>query len=120
MTAPPLDVSPRSITASELSARLQAGDALQLVDVREAEELALARFPHPVAHLPLSRASEWMEGVSERLDRDRPVVVLCHAGVRSWRFGCWLLASQGYQEVWNLEGGIDAWSVDVDPSIPRY
>lgn len=120
MTASPPPGSPRSITALELAARLQAGDALQLVDVREAEELALARLPHPVEHLPLSRAREWMEQVGERLDRDRPVVVLCHAGVRSWRFACWLLAEQGYQEVWNLEGGMDAWSVSVDPSIPRY
>jgi rhodanese-related sulfurtransferase len=111
---------PRSLTAPELAARLGAGEALQLVDVRELEELALARLPHPVAHLPLSRATEWMGEVGTRLDRDRPVVVLCHAGVRSWRFACWLLADQGYPDVWNLEGGIDAWSVCVDPSIPRY
>jgi rhodanese-related sulfurtransferase len=47
-------------------------------------------------------------------------VVLCHAGVRSWQFGCWLMEAQGYGEVWNLQGGIDAWSVNVDPSVPRY
>lgn len=115
-----MDVSPRSLTAPELWTRLQAEHPPQLVDVREEEELALARLPHPVEHLPLSRASEWMEEVPSRLDRERPVVVLCHAGVRSWRFACWLLASQGFREVWNLEGGIDAWSVCVDPSIPRY
>ncbi len=120
MSASPQDLTPRSITARDLSARLGAGEALQLVDVREEEELALARLPHPVEHFPLSCASEWMEEVSARLDRDRPIVVLCHAGVRSWRFACWLLATQGYSEVWNLEGGIDAWSVRVDPSIPRY
>jgi rhodanese-related sulfurtransferase len=115
-----MDVSPGSITARELAARLQAGDPLQLVDVREEGELALARLPHPVEHLPLSRSAEWMEEVAIRLDRDRPVVVLCHAGVRSWQFACWLLATQGFGTVWNLEGGIDAWSVTVDPSIPRY
>ena len=120
MTASPLDVSPRSITAPDLAARLRAGEALQLVDVREAEELALARLPHPVEHLPLSRAAEWMEEVAGRLDPGRPVVVLCHAGVRSWRFACWLLASGGHGDVWNLEGGIDAWSEEVDSSLPRY
>lgn len=115
-----MDVSPRSITATDLAARLEMDEAPQLVDVREAEELALARLPHPVVHLPLSRASEWMEEVAERLDPGRPVVVLCHAGVRSWQFACWLLATGGHSDVWNLEGGIDAWSVAVDPSIPRY
>ncbi|MEB3319042.1 MAG: rhodanese-like domain-containing protein [Cyanobacteriota bacterium] len=120
MTPSPQEASPRSITAPALALRLRAGDPPQLVDVREEEELALARFPHPVEHLPLSRASEWLETLPARLDRERPVVVLCHAGVRSWRFACWLLAERGYREVWNLEGGIDAWSVGVDPSIPRY
>jgi rhodanese-related sulfurtransferase len=120
MTSAPLEVNPRSLTALELAARLRAGEALQLVDVREAEELALACLPHPVEHLPLSRASEWMGEVAARLDPDRPVVVLCHAGVRSWQFACWLLACEGHSDVWNLEGGIDAWSVCVDPSIPRY
>ncbi len=120
MTAAPEDLTPRSLRATELAARLRAGDALQLVDVREDEELALARLPHPVEHLPLSRASEWMEEVAARLDPDRPVVVLCHAGVRSWRFASWLMAERGYRDVWNLEGGMDAWSVAVDPSIPRY
>jgi rhodanese-related sulfurtransferase len=100
--------------------RLQTGESLQLVDVREDQELAMARLPVPVEHLPLSRSSEWMEDVAVRLERDRPVVVLCHAGVRSWQFACWLIESQGYSEVWNLQGGIDAWSVSVDPSIPRY
>jgi rhodanese-related sulfurtransferase len=112
--------SPRSLTAQELWKRLEAGEALQLVDVREDQELAMARLPYPVQHLPLSRSSEWMEEIPARLERERPVVVLCHAGVRSWQFACWLLESQGYGEVWNLQGGIDAWSVSVDPSIPRY
>jgi rhodanese-related sulfurtransferase len=120
MTAAPEDLTPRSISAIDLAVRLRSGDALQLVDVREDEELALARIPHPVEHLPLSRAAEWMESVAARLDPDRPVVVLCHAGVRSWRMACWLMAERGYRDVWNLEGGIDAWSVAVDPSIARY
>ncbi|MEY4352842.1 MAG: hypothetical protein RLZZ609_1083 [Cyanobacteriota bacterium] len=117
MSEPP---SPQSLSAQELCNRLQAGENLQLVDVREDQELAMARLPYPVEHLPLSRSSEWMGEISARLDRDRPVVVLCHAGVRSWQFACWLMEAQGYGEVWNLQGGIDAWSVNVDPSVPRY
>ena len=75
--------------------RLDQGEAIQLVDVREDQELALARFPHPVVHLPLSRSAEWMGDLDTRLPRDRMVVVLCHAGVRSWHFGCWLLQEHG-------------------------
>ncbi len=112
--------TPRSINAAELQQRLLAGEAIQLVDVREAGELALARLPHPVLHLPLSRFHDWGPTLSEHLQRDRPVAVLCHAGIRSWQFGCWLVEQQGYGDVWNLSGGIEAWSLEVDASVPRY
>jgi rhodanese-related sulfurtransferase len=111
---------PQSLSAPELLRRLDHGESIQLVDVREDQELALARFPHPVVHLPLSRSADWMGELDTRLPRDRMVVVLCHAGVRSWHFGCWLLQEHGYEQVWNLRGGIDAWSVEVDPEVPRY
>ena len=55
-----------------------------------------------------------------RLRRDQPVAVICHAGVRSWHLACWLIEAQGYGDVWNVQGGIDAWSVEVDPAVPRY
>lgn len=111
---------PRRVGARELAERLARGEALQLVDVREDGELALARLPQPVLHLPLSRSTEWLANLDEQLARDQPVAVLCHAGLRSWQFGCWLIQERGYPEVWNLEGGIEAWSLEVDPSIPRY
>jgi rhodanese-related sulfurtransferase len=111
---------PESITARDLRDRLERGEPIQLVDVREDGELALARLPQAVLHLPLSRSSQWLAGLDTLLRRDCPVVVLCHAGVRSWQFGSWLIDQQGFEQVWNLEGGIDAWSVQVDPQIPRY
>jgi rhodanese-related sulfurtransferase len=112
--------SPIPLSARELKARLDAGEPLQLVDVRETAELELARLAEPVIHLPLSASQEWIGQLEQRLDRERDVVVLCHAGVRSWQFACWLMEAQGYQQVWNLQGGIDAWSVEVDPQVPRY
>lgn len=112
--------TPQQISAVELQRRLQAGEPLQLVDVREPEELERARLAHPVLHLPLSQSAAWLGSLEQQLDRDRPVVVLCHAGIRSWQFGCWLMEQQGYGAVWNLRGGIEAWSVEVDPSVPRY
>jgi rhodanese-related sulfurtransferase len=112
--------TPIGIRARQLQERLQAGELIQLVDVREDQELEIARLDHPVSHLPLSRSAEWMEQLEVLLDRDRPVAVLCHAGVRSWQFGCWLIEQHGYTAVLNLQGGIDAWSVEVDPAVPRY
>ncbi|MEB3235508.1 MAG: rhodanese-like domain-containing protein [Cyanobacteriota bacterium] len=112
--------TPLSIGAQALQQRLQQGEAIQLVDVREDQELELARLGWPVLHLPLSRSADWIAQIDTLLARDRPVAVLCHAGVRSWQFGCWLIEQQGYSDVWNLQGGIDAWSVEVDPEVPRY
>jgi rhodanese-related sulfurtransferase len=113
--------SPTALSARDLQNWLQDPDRpLQLVDVREDEELRLAQLPHPVVHLPLSRSEEWLATLGERLDRDGDIVVFCHAGVRSWQFGAWLLQAQGYERVWNLQGGIEAWSLTVDPSVPRY
>jgi rhodanese-related sulfurtransferase len=112
--------TPLRLRAAELQVRLQQGEPLQLVDVREAQELELAALDQPVIHLPLSRSQEWLDQIPALLDRQRPVVVLCHAGMRSWQFASWLIEAQGYEDVWNLEGGIEAWSVEVDPSVPRY
>ena len=117
----PLPVNtPQSLSAPELQQRLQQGEPIQLVDVREDQELVLARLPYPVLHLPLSRWQEWLADLEQRLQRDLPVVVLCHAGVRSWHMACWLVEQGGYESVWNLSGGIEAWSLQVDPSVPRY
>ncbi|MEB3277010.1 MAG: rhodanese-like domain-containing protein, partial [Cyanobacteriota bacterium] len=107
--------SPVSIRAQALQQRLQQGEPIQLVDVREDQELELARLSWPVLHLPLSRSADWIARIDTLLARERPVAVLCHAGIRSWQFGCWLIEQQGYSDVWNLQGGIDAWSVEVDP-----
>lgn len=112
--------TPLGIRARQLQERLLAGEPIQLVDVREDQELAIACLDHPVIHLPLSRAAAWMDRLETLLDRTQPVAVLCHAGVRSWQFGCWLIEQQGFTVVLNLQGGIDAWSQEVDPAVPRY
>ncbi len=112
---------PRNLSPKDLhSWLLRESSKPLLVDVREEQELAIAPFPSEVVHLPLSQASFWIEELPEKLLRNKPVVVICHAGIRSWNFATWLL-EQGWEvEVWNLEGGIDAWSVNVDPTLPRY
>ena len=112
--------SPAPISARELQERLGAGESLQLVDVREAAELELARLPYGVVHLPLSESERWAATISTTLASDQPIVVLCHAGIRSLQMGHWLMEQHGYRDVWNLQGGIDAWAVQVDPKMPRY
>ena len=112
---------PQPIQASELQQWLQSEQpSPQLVDVREAAELAIAPFPGAVLHRPLSQSNEWLTTLQADLKPDQAVVVVCHAGVRSYHFGLWLLDQPWGLEGWNLEGGIDAWSLQVDPSVPRY
>ena len=120
MMNPMTPSSPQSISAKDLHAWLASGSALQLVDVREHSELEIAPFPGQVEHLPLSDSNLWLSDLPARLTTSNPIVVICHAGIRSRNFGCWLLEQAADYDVWNLEGGIHAWSVEVDPSVPRY
>ena len=120
MMTPMTPSSPQSISARDLHEWLASGRALQLVDVREHSELEIAPFPGQVEHLPLSESNLWLSDLPARLTTSNPIVVICHAGIRSRNFGCWLLEQAADYDVWNLEGGIHAWSVEVDPSVPRY
>ena len=111
---------PRRLTAIDLQDWLQQANPPMVIDVREPAELELAHLPFKVLHMPLSQSSSWISSLSGLLTKRHPVVVVCHAGIRSWHFGCWLLAQDWGVEVWNLEGGIDSWSTNVDPLVPRY
>ena len=91
-----------------------------LIDVREESELAIASFSEEVLHCPLSLASTWISTLPQKFSSHQSVVIICHSGIRSWNFGVWLINQGCVDDVWNLEGGIDAWSLEVDPSIPRY
>ena len=112
---------PRNLSPNDLHGWLVKKSAQPLlVDVREEQELAIAPFPAEVLHLPLSEASIWIKKLPNELLTRQSVVVICHSGIRSWNFATWLIEQGWGYEVWNLEGGIDAWSVDIDPSVPRY
>ena len=115
----PLNISPK-----ELNKILEDDSSEKpfIIDVREDDEIAIASFSFSVLHLPLSKSENWSAKIGELLpkDQDQPVVVICHAGVRSLNFGIWLLEQEITKNVWNLVGGIDAWSTDVDQSVPRY
>ena len=116
------DLIPSEVNPRDLNDWLKESSSTSpiLVDVREKEELAIAPFPYSVIHLPLSEHSLWFSTYSINLTFESPVVVICHSGIRSLNFGIWLLEQDPRYKVWNLTGGIDAWSQCIDSSVPRY
>lgn len=96
----------------------ESSEGLQLIDVREPQEVAIAHL-EGFEVLPLSEFAQWSEQIHTRFDPDTETLVICHHGVRSAQMCQWLM-NQGFTKVKNVAGGIDAYSLIVDPSIPRY
>lgn len=102
------------VSAEDVAARLAAGASLQLVDVREPQEYAIAHIPGSVL-IPLGELEQRLA----ELDPARPCVLTCHHGARSLRAHA-VLWQSGFRDVQVLAGGIEAWAQGVDPSMPRY
>jgi sulfur-carrier protein adenylyltransferase/sulfurtransferase len=103
------------ITATELKERLDRGDSIQIIDVREPNEYEAARIPDSRL-IPLKDVLNRMD----EIDPDRETVVHCKGGGRSAR-AIEALRRAGFQgKLLNLRGGITAWSNEVDPSVPKY
>ena len=104
------------ISVAEAKARLSGPTPPRLIDVREADEYAVAHI-EGAELLPLS---QWPAIAAEKLtDPGEALLIQCHHGGRSARAAEFLLRN-GFTDVTNLAGGIDAWSVEVDPAVPRY
>ena len=103
------------ITATELKQRLDNGDDIQIVDVREAHEVAIAKIPNTI-HIPLGQVLNRMS----EIDSNKETVVHCKMGGRSAKAIDALQRSGFTGKLANLVGGITAWSNDVDPSVPKY
>ncbi len=103
-----------TITPRELHERLAAGEELVLLDVREADEFAYCRIEGSIS-VPLSELS--VRHVE--LDPERPTVCICHHGIRS-ASAAQALAHVGFDELYNLTGGVERWATDVEPDMPRY
>jgi rhodanese-related sulfurtransferase len=102
------------VTPRELKERLDRGDPIFLLDVREPDEVEMASIGG--AHvIPsgqiLMRAAE--------VPKDKDVVIFCHIGARSM-MAAYQLKRKGWTRVANMTGGIEAWSLEVDSSVPRY
>ena len=110
---PVREIAPRAL-AEEL--KRAADERPILLDVRTAEELRLASIGGAV-HVPMNELPARLDELREEW-AGRAVVVLCHSGVRSWHAAAFL-DSVGIPAA-SLAGGIDRWSVEVDPRVPRY
>ncbi|SIN97275.1 Rhodanese-related sulfurtransferase [Singulisphaera sp. GP187] len=110
------------IAAEELKIRFDRGEPFLLLDVREPVERAFCAISIPATahdlHVPMGELPTRLEEI-KTAQGERLLVVYCHLGVRSRQAAGWL-AHQGLSGLVNLEGGIEAWSVDVDPDVPRY
>lgn len=108
---------PLEITPTELKSLLESGYPLKLIDVREPGEHQMARIDSaeliPMRSVP-ARLSEL-----QAHSANGALVIFCHHGLRSLRVVCWL-REQGLFRCHSLAGGIDRWSIEVDPAVPRY
>jgi rhodanese-related sulfurtransferase len=105
----------KEITPQEFLERRAAGAPMTLLDVREDWETQLAPVPTRLVHIPMAQVADRLS----ELDPHEDTVVICRSGGRSLQVAHFL-AAQGFASVFNLSGGILAWSRDVDPKIPQY
>ena len=103
------------ISAADLKRRLEEGDDIQLIDVRQPEEYAVAKI-EGAKLIPLG---ELMNRINE-LNPTREIVIHCKTGVRSARAVEFLIQRGFTGSLKNLKGGITAWSNEVDPTVPKY
>lgn len=103
-----------TITVRDLKERMDKGDTVFLLDVREPHEFSLAKIDGSVL-IPLGQLPNSLD----QLDKNSEIVAYCHKGMRSADAVGFLL-QQGFPNVKNLIGGIEAWSIEIDPSVPRY
>jgi rhodanese-related sulfurtransferase len=108
---------PLEISAQEVKSRLDAGEKLALIDVREPHEFAIARIEGGEL-IPMRAVPGELQALEAHSDA-ATLIVFCHHGVRSLNVVNWL-RQQGLEACQSMAGGIEAWSVMVDPQVPRY
>jgi len=112
-TALPLETTPQDIQR-----RLAAGEKLLLIDVREPAEFQLASI-QGAELIPMRTVPAQLQRLEAAADEAAALIVYCHHGVRSLNVVSWL-REQGVSGCQSMAGGIDRWSLQIDPSVPRY
>lgn len=106
------------ITVQELKKKLDAGEPVFILDVREPFEQYQSALDHEaVTLIPLGELPDRLDEISSK--KSSEVVCMCRSGGRSAR-ACKLLEQKGFEDVKNLKGGINRWAKDIDPSLPMY
>ncbi len=104
----------KEISVSELKEMMDEGKDFQLIDVREPNEYEFANLGGEL--IPLASVAS----NADKISRDKMVVVHCRSGARSGQAVRLLEQQHGFNNLYNLKGGILAWSAEVDPDVPRY
>ena len=110
------------ISVQKLSVKRSNNDVFILLDVREFHELVSANLGEKVMAVPLSLIAQRFEDALPdeiRKNKKSEIVVMCHHGIRSAQVTAWM-HNIGYHNVWNVDGGIEAYAVEIDSSIGRY
>ena len=102
------------IDVNALAAMRAAGDAHTVLDIREPVEVAICAI-HDSVSIPMQQVPQQLD----TLPREHPLIVICHHGARS-AMVTEFLRNSGFENAWNLAGGIDAWAGLVEPDMPRY
>jgi len=109
--------SPLEVDPQEVKRRLDSGEKLHLIDVREPHEFALAKIEGATL-IPMRSVPGELQDLDARAEQ-ATLIVFCHHGMRSLNVVHWL-REQGVDACQSMSGGIDLWSLRVDPSVPRY
>ncbi|AMA09633.1 rhodanese [Picosynechococcus sp. PCC 73109] len=118
MTNPSSNPQLQAVSPTVFAQRVAMTESLQLIDVREPDELEIVALPG-FTNLPLSQFEQWAARIAVDFDPQAETYVLCHHGVRSAQM-CYWLQQQGFTQVINIEGGIHLYTLSVDQSLPRY
>lgn len=109
---PPIEVTP-----TDVKRRIDAGEKVALIDVREPFEHQLTCIDGADL-IPMNTVPQRLQEIEAKAD-ESTLVIFCHHGVRSLNVADWL-RRQGVENCQSMAGGIDRWSLEVDPSVPRY
>jgi rhodanese-related sulfurtransferase len=104
----------QQLTPQQVKENLAEQPEFKLLDVREV-------FEYEITHIAgaILVSHEMADEILKTWDKDTPIICYCHHGMRSQQ-ACQFLQSQGFTRLYNMTGGIDAWSVEIDPSVPQY